>query len=156
MPCAPPGFPTSVPARSRRPVTLDHECREADSHHLWWSEYRPLRSCSFSDCGTCGGSAGLFGASWHRSHRHGTGMSGMGCRGAACAQWVLTNCWWQGYYKGSSEELLGSANACARFTVDTKFPGGFLDKASTAKSILAGAKMSLERLKTGLVRAGRC
>ena len=48
---------------------------------------------------------------------------------------------------GQSEAILGSVNAGDRFTIDTKWRGGFAAGSSTKETIIATAKESLERLK---------
>jgi aryl-alcohol dehydrogenase-like predicted oxidoreductase len=50
------------------------------------------------------------------------------------------------------EEVLGQANATARFTVDTKYPGGMSQKLSTREVVVASARESLQALRTKSVR----
>lgn len=49
---------------------------------------------------------------------------------------------------GNSEEGLGKAGAAARFIIDTKFPGGFGDKAATEENLVASGQQSLKKLQT--------
>lgn len=53
---------------------------------------------------------------------------------------------------GPSERVLGQANATARFTVDTKYPGGMSAKPSTKDVVVASAKESLQALNAKSVR----
>lgn len=52
---------------------------------------------------------------------------------------------------GSSEQLLGQANAAAHFVVDTKHCGGFAPGNSTKEKVIAGAEESLKKLQTDKV-----
>lgn len=52
---------------------------------------------------------------------------------------------------GDSEELLGKANASSRFTIDTKYPGGFLADWSTKDKVIEAGQLSLKRLNTDSV-----
>ncbi|OAA50932.1 aflatoxin B1 aldehyde reductase member 3 [Beauveria brongniartii RCEF 3172] len=52
---------------------------------------------------------------------------------------------------GMSEQLLGDAGAGARFTIDTKAPGGTGTQLSTGTNIIDSAKQSLKKLKVDAV-----
>ncbi|KAF7159598.1 hypothetical protein CNMCM6106_006914 [Aspergillus hiratsukae] len=47
-----------------------------------------------------------------------------------------------------SEEYLGQAGAAARFSIDTKYPGGFAPTASSKEGVIASIEESLKALKT--------
>lgn len=52
---------------------------------------------------------------------------------------------------GGSEETMGKAGAASKFTVDTKSPGGFIDKPCTKDIIVENCKASLRKLNTNSV-----
>lgn len=52
---------------------------------------------------------------------------------------------------GDSEELLGKVNATSQFTIDTKFPGGFVSGSSSKDKVIEAGQTSLQRLKTDSV-----
>lgn len=52
---------------------------------------------------------------------------------------------------GSSEQLLGQANAAAHFVIDTKHCGGFAPDNSKKEKVIAGAEESLKKLQTDKV-----
>jgi aflatoxin B1 aldehyde reductase len=56
---------------------------------------------------------------------------------------------------GSSEQLLGQANAAAHFFVDTKHCGGFAPGNSTKEKVIAGAEESLRKLQVEKVSQTR-
>lgn len=49
------------------------------------------------------------------------------------------------------EELLGKVHADSRFTIDSKYPGGFSPDPSTPESLVTGLNESLARLQTNQV-----
>lgn len=51
----------------------------------------------------------------------------------------------------NSEELLGKVHADSRFTIDSKYPGGFSPDPSTPESLVTSLNESLARLQTGQV-----
>lgn len=55
---------------------------------------------------------------------------------------------------GQSEVLLGQVQAGSRFTLNTKFPGGFASKPVTVASVVEAGKLSLKNLHTDQVTQG--
>lgn len=53
---------------------------------------------------------------------------------------------------GCSEELLGRAKASSRFSIDTKYPGGFSPEPSSEETVIATGEESLRKLQTTQVR----
>lgn len=53
---------------------------------------------------------------------------------------------------GSSEELLGKTKASSRFSIDTKYPGGFSPEPSSKVTVIATGEESLRKLQTTQVR----
>ncbi|KAB8228854.1 NADP-dependent oxidoreductase domain-containing protein [Aspergillus alliaceus] len=51
----------------------------------------------------------------------------------------------------SSEEWLGQAGAAARFSINTKYPGGFAPEASSREDVIKSADESFRLLKTDQV-----
>ncbi|KAF5854731.1 hypothetical protein ETB97_012681, partial [Aspergillus alliaceus] len=51
----------------------------------------------------------------------------------------------------NSEEWLGQAGAAARFSIDTKYPGGFAPEVSSREDVIKSADESLRLLKTDQV-----
>ncbi|EIT73616.1 putative oxidoreductase [Aspergillus oryzae 3.042] len=49
---------------------------------------------------------------------------------------------------GSSEELLGKANASSCFSIDTKYPGGMCPDVSSKEAVISSAEESLRKLRT--------